>query len=222
MTKDTDTMNHSSSQSFDERAASWDENPLRLNLSHAVAQAIMQTIPLSPSMDCLEIGSGTGLVTMELARQVGSILATDSSQGMLAELEKKKTAAGARNITTLLLDLTRDPASLGESRFHLIYSGMTLHHIEDTLAILRTCHDLLLPLGRIAFADLAKEDGSFHPDMTGVMHLGFDPGELEELATRAGFREISFSEAHVIRKKVEGGKTKDYPVFLLTALNPLV
>ncbi len=214
-------MTPASQQLFDERAASWDENPLRLELARAVARAITQNIPLNPSMDCLEIGSGTGLVTMELARQVGSILATDSSRGMLAELEKKKTAAGVRSITTLLLDLTRDPASLGESRFHLVYSGMTLHHIEDTPAILRTCHELLLPLGRIAFADLAREDGSFHPDMTGVWHLGFDPMELADLATRAGFEEISWSGAHVIRKKVEGGKTKDFPVFLLIARKPV-
>lgn len=214
-------MTTAAQQSFDERAASWDENPLRLDLARAVARAITQNLTLDQSMDCLELGSGTGLVTMELAPQVGSILATDSSRGMLAELEKKKTAAGVRNITTLLLDLTRDPASLGESRFHLIYSGMTLHHIEDTLAILRTCRDLLLPQGLIAFADLAREDGSFHPDMTGVWHLGFDPVELAELATRAGFRELFFSEAHVIRKKVAGGKTKDFPVFLLTARNPV-
>lgn len=215
-------MSHSSQQLFDERAASWDENPLRLELARAVARAITQNIPLNPSMDCLEIGSGTGLVTMELARQVGSILATDNSRGMLAELEKKKTAAGAHNITTLQLDLTRDPASLGENRFHLVYSGMTLHHIEDTLAILQTCRELLLPLGRIAFADLAREDGSFHSDMTGVWHLGFDPVELAELATRAGFEEISWPGAHVIRKKVAGEKTRDFPVFLLTARNPVV
>ena len=198
---------------FDEAAASWDK-PLRIELAKGVARAIGRQVSLTPTMTAMEFGCGTGLVTALLAPQVGRIVATDSSAGMLAELEKKIHGLGLTNVSTRQFDLTRD--ALPAERFTLIFSSMTLHHIEEIEPLLATLHNLLEPGGAIALADLDREDGTFHSDATGVVHLGIDRDDLMVMAERAGFTNLAVDTAHTIHKEGSDGREHDYPVFLLT------
>ena len=93
---------------------------------------------------------------------------------------------------------------------------MVFHHIEDTGRVLRNCRALLAPGGPTCVADLDYEDGSFHEDMTGVEHSGFEREKLASLARECGFTEVGLSTSYVIRKEV-GGVERDYPIFLMVA-----
>jgi len=205
------------SEIFDKAAADWDKNSLRLQLAKSVAASIKETIPLSSDMYAMEIGCGTGLITTELAPHLKSIVATDTSGGMLWVLQEKINGQSFDNIETLQLDLGTDDDSLAGRSFNLIYSSMTLHHVKDTVTVLKKCRQLLAEEGFLAIADLEKEDGTFHGDMDGVEHLGFDPGQLAAQATACGFAQVNIARAHVITKENAQGQVRDYPVFLLTA-----
>jgi len=205
------------SEIFDKAATDWDKNFLRLQLSKSVAASIKNAVPLSEDMCALEIGCGTGLITTELAPHLKSIVATDTSGGMLWVLQEKINGQLLDNIETLQLELGTDDDPLAGRSFNLIYSSMTLHHIKDTGAVLQKCRQLLAPEGFLAFADLEKEDGTFHGDMDGVEHLGFDPGQLAAQATACGFAQVNIARAHVITKENAQRQVRDYPVFLLTA-----
>ncbi|MBU0908686.1 MAG: class I SAM-dependent methyltransferase [Proteobacteria bacterium] len=205
------------SELFDKAAADWDKNSLRLQLSKSVAAAIKNTVPLNNDMCALEIGCGTGLITTELAPHVKSIVATDTSGGMLWVLQEKINGQSLANIETLQLDLGADDDSLAGRSFNLIYSSMTLHHIKDTVAVLQKCRQLLAPEGFLVIADLEKEDGTFHGDMGGVEHLGFAPEQLAEQISKCGFSNLNTVRVHVITKENAQRQVRDYPVFLLTA-----
>ena len=205
------------SEIFDKAAATWDEKPRRVQLAKNIASAIEKAVPLHQQMKVLEIGCGTGLISTQLAQNVGSVLATDSSAGMLEVLENKIKVLGIKNISTKNVDLTDDDTSLSGKTFHLIVSSMTLHHIFDTVTLLKRCRDLLAPDGVLAIADLDKEDGSFHGDMAGVKHHGFDTTELGRLVLQTGFKDVHFATVHVITKEEEQGGKRHYPVFLMTA-----
>ena len=71
------------------------------------------------------------------------------------------------------------------------------------------------PGGRVALADLHREDGSFHEDARDVFHLGFEPSELQTLLAAAGFVDLDVTTATITRKE-----TRDYPVFLITGRRP--
>jgi ubiquinone/menaquinone biosynthesis C-methylase UbiE len=202
---------------FDKAATDWDKNCQRLKLAKRVAAAIRNAVPLTGDMCALEIGCGTGLITTELAPHLQSIVATDTSGGMLQVLQEKINCQSLANIETLQVDLSKDDHLLAGRSFNLIYSSMTLHHIKDNAAVLQQCRQLLAPDGFLAMADLEKEDGTFHGDMAGVEHLGFDPRQLAELATACGFAQVSIARVHVITKANTQGQVRDYPVFLLTA-----
>ena len=135
---------------------------------------------------------------------------------MLAVADEKIVASGLRNAKTLLLDLTTAPPP--QSRFDLVCTLMTLHHIPDTDAILRAFHELLSSGGALCVADLDREDGSFHgPGFTG--HNGFVRSELRAKLEGSGFRDVRFETVCEI-SKATGTGTRAFPVFLATAVRP--
>jgi len=201
---------------FDQAAATWDEKPMRLQLAAAIAGAIKEAAQPNRSMAALEIGCGTGLVTTELAPLLKSVLAIDTSDGMLGVLKEKISVLGLNNITAKHLDLLADASGLAGASFDLIYSSMVFHHIKDTGRVLRSCRALLAPGGLLCVADLDHEDGSFHEEMPGVEHPGFEREKLAALAAESGFDGIDFTTAHVVRKEADG-VAREYPVFLMAA-----
>lgn len=192
---------------FDSAAAAWDEKPQRIRLAEDVFAAMAAHLPLSHEWDIMELGCGTGLVTLKLAPQVGSIVALDGSRGMLGRLEEKMREAHQANVRTVHADL--EQGALPPGPYHLITSAMLLHHIPDVAQLLRSLHGLLHPGGWIALADLAAENGSFHDDPTGVFHHGFSAERMTELLTEAGFSSVSVVQASEITKG-----ERCYPVLL--------
>lgn len=195
---------------FDAVAGNWDEEPRRVKVATEVAAAISNTLNLSNAWDALDMGCGTGLVTLALAPQLGTITGIDSSGAMLAKLLEKVKASGITNVKTALCDLSG--GELPEGTFHLIISAMTLHHIKDPETLLSLLKSRLHPGGWIALADLEAEDGSFHDDPTGIFHHGFSRTELTRLLENSGYVSISITEATTMQK---GDRT--YPVLLAVA-----
>ncbi len=200
---------------FNAMAAEWDDNPLRAGIARAVAAAIADTLALRTDMRALEYGCGTGLVSVLLAPRLGHIVAADVAPAMLDVLDAKCRQAGLTHIETRRLDLTADP--LPAERFDLIFSSMTLHHIEDVPAVLAALASLLKPGGWLALADLDREDGGFHGGpMPGVFHLGFERARVMDRLRDLGLADVAARTAHTVRKAGPDGDA-EYPIFLIGA-----
>jgi len=70
-------------QRFDQVAGTWDDDPGRVALARAIADAIGREVGLSPSMDVLDFGTGTGLLALAVQPHVRSVTGADTSAGML-------------------------------------------------------------------------------------------------------------------------------------------
>ncbi|MGD8574313.1 MAG: class I SAM-dependent methyltransferase [Gammaproteobacteria bacterium] len=198
---------------FDDIAASWDESPIRTEMARDVAEAILTAVSPSGNESALEFGCGTGLVTALLAPSLAHVLAVDNSPGMLEALEEKRARLALDNVSSQCLDLSRH---LPEGPFDLVFSSMTLHHIEDVAGLFVRLAGVLKPGGVIAVADLDAEDGSFHGDKPGIAHNGFDRDDIRAWLESAGLEDVAFRTAHVVHKDRDGG-ARAYPVFLATA-----
>jgi trans-aconitate methyltransferase len=196
---------------FDAAAATWDENPQRVARTQEIAEALGNAVPFKPEMDALEIGCGTGLMTMLLQPKVRSILAVDTSEGMLNVLRAKLEAAGVTNVQPLNLDLAvSDPPHPVD----LVYSAMTFHHLPDPAAMLQRLRPFLRPGAYVAVADLDAEDGSFHGGREGVAHHGFSAQQMQELLAAAGLTDLRTSVVHTITRPRPDGTLAHYPVLL--------
>jgi len=197
-------------QRFDQEAATWDDNPRRVRLAKAVAQTIAQRVPLSGAMTVLDFGCGTGLLTLRLQPLVGSITGADTSPGMLGMLARKVEEQALDTVESFLLK--PEEAFALKGTYDLIVSSMTLHHVADVAALFRRFRAHLGAGGRVALADLDREDGSFHGSSEDVFHLGFERAAILALLSEAGFAEAETTTAYEIRRN-----GRDYPVFLATA-----
>ena len=192
---------------FDEAAATWEEKPLRVALAAAIVAGLRSHISLQPSMRVLEYGCGTGMISRAISPLVHSVLAMDSSPGMLAVLREKTREEGVANISTVVRDLSReDPTA---ETFDLIVSGMAMHHIAALETVTDRLFSSLRPGGYLAVADLAPEDGSFHEENSGVAHFGIDPALLLGLFQRHGVRQAASREVHAVLKN-----GRRYPILL--------
>jgi ubiquinone/menaquinone biosynthesis C-methylase UbiE len=199
-------------QRFDDAAAGWDDDPGHETRQVAVARAIRTAVPLDPSMRALDIGAGTGRLSILLADQVGSVVVTDPSAGMVRVAGERIEAAGlGRRLRAVQVDLTSDPL---DGSYDVAWSSMALHHVEDLDALLGSVAGLLVDGGRICIADLDEDpSGAFHADVVDFDgHHGFDRQQLTDQLTRAGFTDIGFTDATTIVKN-----DHEFGVFLCTA-----
>ncbi len=203
---------------FDEAAVAWDEKPKRVESSRKVAEAVLREACPGKDTDVLDYGCGTGLVTFYLAPHVKTVTGADSSPGMLKVLQQKIDQHKPTKVRSLQLDLEKDspPAHCCD----LLVTNMTMHHVGEVEKVLQAFHTMLRPKGQICIADLDKEPGIFHgpdPEQHGVKHFGFEREDMKRLLQETGFAATRDITAHVIRKEVEDGKERDFPVFLITA-----
>jgi 2-polyprenyl-3-methyl-5-hydroxy-6-metoxy-1,4-benzoquinol methylase len=203
---------------FDKEAASWDQEPGRIKLAKDVAKAIKDEIEITPTMDALDFGCGTGLLTLQMQPLVRMITGIDSSRGMLDVLRSKVQDRNLSNVRIQLKDLARGDSL--EGTFHLILSSMTLHHIREFSPLLNQFSKGLLPGGHLCIADLDPDDGRFHSNNEGVFHFGFDRSVLRQAFMEAGFGSIRVHAAATLEKPVPEGGTCAFTVFLMTGQKP--
>lgn len=199
-------------QGFDAEAATWDDDPGHEARQVAVARAIAEVLDLNPRMNALDVGGGTGRLSILLADQVGSAVVTDPSAGMVKVARERIAEAGLGDrLRAVQADLTTDQL---DGSYDVVWSSMALHHVQDLDGLLQSVAGLLVDGGRLAIADLDEDpDGAFHADKVDFDgHHGFDRERLTEQLARAGFGNISFVDATTISKG-----DRAFGVFLCTA-----
>lgn len=197
---------------FDEAAATWDDDAGHEERQVAVARAIEQDVDLTPGMTALDIGAGTGRLSILLSGRVGSVVVTDPSAGMVRVARERIEAAGLSDrLRAVQADLTTDPL---EGVYDVVWSSMAFHHVQDLDALLRSVAGLLVNGGRLAIADLDEDrEGAFHADKVDFDgHHGFDRQRLAEQLAHAGFTDMRFRDATTILKD-----DREFGVFLCTA-----
>lgn len=193
---------------FAEKSKSYEKEVSRANNIGTIADAILERLTYNKERaHVMDFGSGTGLLTEQIAPYVKKMTTVDISPSMNEQLRAKQDALPCE-LEMLELDLVKESIA---QKFHGIVSSMTMHHVEDILAMFRKFYAMLEEGGSIAIADLDKEDGTFHKEDMGVFHFGFEQDVFAALARQAGFENVAIATVSVIKKPYG-----EYPVFLLT------
>jgi len=161
---------------------------------------------LKPTDRVLELGCGTGSTALKLAPHAGSILATDFSEGMIAQAEAKM---GVDNVRFLQAD-TFSPA-LKDGSFEVVAGFNLFHLVERVDDALARVHQLLAPGGLF----ISKTP------CIGERSLGLKFGLLKRLipvmqlvgkAPFVRFETIESLEARIMRAGFEIIETGNYPL----------
>jgi ubiquinone/menaquinone biosynthesis C-methylase UbiE len=114
---------------------------------------------LNSKATVLEINCGTGVDAVYIAPKVKTILATDISTAMLAEVEKKKTALQLNNCTIAVLDV-RALDALIEKDYDLIFSnfgGLNCLSPQELQKFSADAFSKLKPGGNLCLVFIAKK-----------------------------------------------------------------
>jgi ubiquinone/menaquinone biosynthesis C-methylase UbiE len=138
---------------WDERVEAWEE----VATSAAFLEIRDRIVELAePRADdhVVDLGAGTGLLTLALAPRVQELTAVDISERMLERLDDKAAADGLNNVEPLVADLRRLP--LEDECATLVVSNYAFHHLDDPgkeLA-LAEARRILRPGGRLVICDM--------------------------------------------------------------------
>lgn len=127
------------------------------NEKEVFANAIIRTIRPRSDWSFLDVGCGTGSVTIPIARRVGSTVALDSSSALLEEA--KRNASGIKGIRFVCQNLLR---ASGIGRYDMVLASYVLHsvylndRVEDAIdMLLRHVKDR----GYLVIVSPSEEDG---------------------------------------------------------------
>jgi ubiquinone/menaquinone biosynthesis C-methylase UbiE len=161
-----------------ERVADYDRQHEGFRDYKNEARKIFEALGLSKSSIVLDMGCGTGGLTMHCAWMCRHVYAVDISKQMIAALEHKIQEQGLQNVTPVQSGfLTYQHA--GET-VNAVIANISLHHLPDfwkQIAVCKLC-DILKPGGKLFLADVV---------------YGFDPRNYQKEIGEwlAGMEEIA-------------------------------
>jgi SAM-dependent methyltransferase len=176
---------------------------------------LLGRLSLADGESVLEIGCGTGALTVPLAAKVGErgrVVAVDISEPMLGAARQRVGEHGLRNVTLLHGDA--QVFDFEPTAFDLATSRMGIMFFADPVAAFRNIGGALKPRGRLVFACWAPLEENRHWLISyeiALRHLGppapppahepgplafGDPDYIRHVLATAGFAEITVERAH--------------------------
>ena len=172
---------------------SWGASRYQARQTVVEAARIYATLDLRSTSRVADVGAGTGVYSLELARELapdGYVYATEIDLGRLAAIRMAVSEAGLDNVTTLESGGTK--TGLPPSCCDGVFLRRVYHHLTDPIAIAADLLAVLRPGGRLAIIDFEPNQWlSLISSVQGAPESrtghGVDPGVVIAELTAAGF-----------------------------------
>ena len=184
---------------------------------------------LRPGMRCVDLGCGSGDVTLDMAALAGPagwVAGIDADQ---AKLELAREAARARGLANVVFEMADVGHWTGPGEYDFVYCRFLLQHLARPVDLLRRMWDAVRPGGVLAVEDADLEGLFCDPDNAGfsfyqrmyvevLARNGGDPTCARRLARY--FREtgIPAPEMRLLQQVNAGGDAKAMPLLTLEAI----
>lgn len=144
------------------RAKEWDQEgsqPLT-----PVVDAVLEASRAGRGTVAVDLGCGSGQVTLPLARRCAHVLAVDLSAAAVELLKEQADEGGIANVHALPHPI--ETFDLGPRSVDLVVSNYAFHHLRDRdkAAIVRQSFDWLRPKGRLVIGDMMLGRGADNED----------------------------------------------------------
>jgi len=183
------------------RARFYDLTAMLMSLGHegALRQETVARAGVQPGQQVLDVGCGTGALTLGAARQAGAaghVSGIDASPEMIQAARRKAARAGAEvTFRAGLIERLEFP----DRSFDVVLSSLMMHHLNDDLRRrgLLEIRRVLKPGGRVFIVDFNGQGGAgLHSLVARLGHAGrpaekWDVTELPSLLAEAGFVDLA-------------------------------
>lgn len=149
-------MTETAADFFAARVAEYDSFMLRGCPRYTEMLRALRDVLPDEATDVLELGCGTGSLTMLLAERypAARLMVVDGAKEMVTVAERRLTEAHPEVATRgTFVASTFEELRLESGAFDLVASSMALHHIVEKQPFYASLREALRPGGRLAFAD---------------------------------------------------------------------
>jgi ubiquinone/menaquinone biosynthesis C-methylase UbiE len=165
----------------------YDELPL---WSAPFGLLLLDRVPMRPGMSILDVGAGTGFLTLELAQRCGpgsTVFAVDPWAAAMRRLRRKLAFFGVQNVR--LLEQDAAALDLPDASIDLVVSNLGINNFDNPDAVLRACVRVMKTGGRLLLTT----------NLVGHMHEFYDVygAVLQELGL---IDRVPALEAHVAHR----------------------
>jgi predicted methyltransferase len=160
---------------------------------YARRHAIVAALGLRPGQRVADIGSGTGVLSLPMAREVGPegrVYMADISENFVTNALARARAAGLKNVEGVV----NEPRSSGlaPGSVELVLVCDTYHHFEYPRSMLASLHQALSAGGELVIIDFRRQPGLSSPWVMDHVRAGREQVIAEVEA--AGFRLLEAPE----------------------------
>ena len=145
---------------------------------------LINGLSLSDKAAVMEVGPGEGQLLTELAQRFKNLTALDNSKDMLDKSRSAIAERGQSGVEFILGDTA--VARKQNVSSDLIIFDMVLHHISSPAKTFKDSAALLNSDGYLLIVELCSHDQDWVRESCGDLWLGFEEGDLDHWAQRAG------------------------------------
>lgn len=184
------------------------ESVLRVHSARTVRNSAAYLEPyLRPGLDVLDVGSGPGTITVELADLVapGRVVGLDMSEDVVRQASELATSRGTANVEFVTGSVYELPYP--DAAFDVVHAHQVLQHVGDPVRALAEMRRVTRPGGLVAARDVIYSKVALFPESDGLrlwadvylpVHRanGGEPdagSRLKSWARQAGFTDIASS-----------------------------
>jgi ubiquinone/menaquinone biosynthesis C-methylase UbiE len=149
-------------------------------------EEILSMLPINKSDNVLDVGSGSGFLTIPVAKMVNeTVFALDIDQRMLKVIQAK---ASDRNIDNIkLLQGNIDNIPLPEESIDIVLASLILHEVRPLQKVLKQIGGVLKTGGHLLCLEYEKDEKFVEGP---PMNIRIKSSELEEELIKEGFSVI--------------------------------
>ena len=180
---------------FSAKAAEYDDS--KSAEYHACASLVIDYADPSPEDIVLDLGAGTGAISLALASEAKRVIARDISEGMMAEGRRKAGEAGIANVEFEYGEF-REPNVDPTERVDIVTSNFALHHLADdekreAIRVMAETGARRVVLGDVTFFESPDPTEPFYsPEVDDPATVG----TLVEAFTDVGFAVVVVERVH--------------------------
>jgi SAM-dependent methyltransferase len=138
------------------------------------ARAVTRLVP--PGLRVADIGTGTGILAIELARLGARVIAVDNSPRMLASAREKIEREGLQGVE--LREGEAHQLPIEDASLDGAFAHMVLHYLPAPGEAIREMARTVRPGGAVVVVDFERHEHEWMRDELGVTWLGFAPEEV--------------------------------------------
>lgn len=192
-------------------------NLLALGTEKKLREATVKLAQITPGEQVLDVGCGTGSLTILAAKKAGSdggVTGIDPSAEMIAVAREKAEQSGVKVEFTVG---AAEALNYPDGHFDIVISSLMVHHLPGEQlksAVFAEMYRVLAPNGRLLIVDFEPPTNRLsrwllRPFLKGM--LDYDIGTILPLLEKAGFRSLSSgSTDHRLASFVHGRKDQVY------------